>query len=104
MGVQSKEKSLHMLTSLHQYLAFFFNTGCDTEFTIIVLFKIFITHSCLCVIITFGKGQCADERPKDKKNRKAMSRFQKVEVLGKAGQRNKHYSVNDLRINFIRKK
>jgi len=33
-----------------------------------------------------------------------MSRFKKVEVLGKGGQRNKHYSINDLRIHFNQEK
>lgn len=33
-----------------------------------------------------------------------MSWLKKVEVLGKGGQRNKHYSVNDLRIHFIQEK
>jgi hypothetical protein len=75
---------VHMLTSLHQYLGFF-NNGCDTEFTIIVLFTIFITHFCPCVIITSGKWQCADERPKDKKNRKVMSLFQKWRYWEKLG-------------------
>jgi len=52
----------------------------------------------------FWNGQCADGRPKDKKNRKVMFRFKKLVVLGKAGQRNMHYSVNDLKIHFIQEK
>lgn len=111
IGVQSNtEQTAHAhLSPSVQCFPFFFYIGCDTEFTIIVLLIIFITHSCPCVIIMSGKGNVPMKGLRIKRTGKWCLCSRKWRYWDKLGSRTSiavvrhHYCVNELRIHFIKK-